>query len=44
MSKPSVIIYDNDTRAEGTDTLGDVAYLNGCGFKYTSDKLGVGLT
>jgi hypothetical protein len=30
--------------AEGTDTLGDVAYLNGCGFKYTSDKLGVGLT
>lgn len=27
--------------ADGADTLGDVAYLNGCGFKYTSNKLGV---
>jgi hypothetical protein len=27
--------------ADGDDDLGDVAYLNGCGFKYTSDRLGV---
>lgn len=27
--------------ADGDDDLGDVAYLNGCGFKYTSNKLGV---
>jgi len=29
--------------ADGDDDLGDVAYLNGCGLKYTSNKLGVSL-
>ncbi len=29
--------------ADGSDTLGDVAYLNGFGMKYTMDKLGVAL-
>jgi hypothetical protein len=29
--------------ADGDDDLSDVAYLNGCGFKYTSNKLGVAL-
>jgi len=29
--------------ADGDDDLGDVAYLNGCGFKYTSSKLGLAL-
>lgn len=29
--------------ADAADTLGDVAYLNGCGLKYTKNKLGVAL-
>jgi len=29
--------------ADASDTLGDVAYLNGCGLKYVSNKLGTAL-